>query len=221
MYVVVVGAGVVGMEILKHLSERGDRLFVIDRDAAKCRGVSQSLDAQVFIGDASDDNVLKDVGLEKADMLLATTDDDDANLAVCKAAKARFSVPFVVSLVNSHSREQDFVDAGTDITVCPVDEIKSKFINIVERVGSEVLYDIKNIALARVVVKPESHAIGKDLENLGLAKGSRVVLARRRRSTIFPDDMKELRAGDELFLAGRSKSVKSSLIHLNRSVEEV
>ncbi|MDH5361734.1 MAG: TrkA family potassium uptake protein [Aigarchaeota archaeon] len=223
MYIVVVGAGVVGMEVLRHLSEREDKLVVIERSEAKCKEMSQSLDAQVFIGDASNKDILTHAGLEKADLLLATTDEDHVNLAVCKAAKTQFGVPFVVSLVNSHSREEDFVQAGVDVIVCPVDEVKSKFINIVERAGSELLYDSKDLSLARVVVGPNSHAIGKDLNNLGLPSACRAVLARRRGSTIFPgdSDIGELHAGDELFLAGKSESVKSSLVYLKRSAEEV
>ncbi|MGD8267816.1 MAG: NAD-binding protein, partial [Desulfobacterales bacterium] len=83
---VIVGAGEVGFHIAGQLALENKDVLVIDKNAAALRRVSDSLDVQVFQGSGSSPDILNEAGLRKADILLAVTDSDEANLVACLMA---------------------------------------------------------------------------------------------------------------------------------------
>ncbi|MBL0712515.1 MAG: Trk system potassium transporter TrkA [Desulfosarcina sp.] len=86
MKVVIVGAGEVGFHIASHLALENKDVLVIDRDAEALRRVSDSLDVQVLQGSGSSPDTLEEAGIHSADIMLAVTDSDEANLVACLVA---------------------------------------------------------------------------------------------------------------------------------------
>lgn len=86
MKVVIVGAGEVGFQIASQLALENKDVLVIDKDTETLRRVSDSLDVQVLLGSGSSPDMLDEAGLRKADILLAVTDSDEANLVACLMA---------------------------------------------------------------------------------------------------------------------------------------
>lgn len=89
MHVIIVGAGEVGFNIAKKLEQEGRDVFLIDNDKHVLEEVSSSLDVQVIEGSGSSPNVLKQAGIDKADMLIAVTNNDDTNMIACLIAKSQ------------------------------------------------------------------------------------------------------------------------------------
>ena len=86
MKVVIVGAGEVGFHIASQLALENKDVLVIDKNADTLQRVSENLDVQVFKGSGSSPDILVEAGLQKADILLAVTDSDEANLVACLMA---------------------------------------------------------------------------------------------------------------------------------------
>ena len=86
MKVVIVGAGEVGFHIASHLSQENKEVVIIDRDPGAIRRVSDSLDVQVVEGSGSSPVVLDEAGIKDAEVILAVTDSDEANLVACLVA---------------------------------------------------------------------------------------------------------------------------------------
>jgi trk system potassium uptake protein TrkA len=84
--IIVVGAGEVGFHIAGHLARENKEVVVIDRDPGAIRRVSDSLDVQAVVGSGSSPVVLKEAGIEDAEIILAVTDSDEANLVACLVA---------------------------------------------------------------------------------------------------------------------------------------
>jgi trk system potassium uptake protein TrkA len=84
--VVIVGAGEVGFHVAGHLTVENKEVVVIDKDAAALRRVSDSLDVQVIQGSGSSPVVLEEAGIRNAEIILAVTDSDEANLVACLMA---------------------------------------------------------------------------------------------------------------------------------------
>jgi trk system potassium uptake protein TrkA len=84
--IVIVGAGEVGFHIAGHLTLENKEVVVIDKNADAIRRVSDNLDVQVIQGSGSSPVVLEEAGIRDAEIILAVTDSDEANLVACLVA---------------------------------------------------------------------------------------------------------------------------------------
>ena len=86
MKIVIVGAGEVGFHIASHLALENKEVVVVDKNADAIRRVSDHLDVQIVQGSGSSPVVLEEAGIRNAEVLLAVTDSDEANLVACLVA---------------------------------------------------------------------------------------------------------------------------------------
>jgi len=84
--VIVVGAGEVGTSIAENLADTHD-VVVVERDPSVVEELTYSVDVLPVQGDGTDLAVLREAGVGDADMLIASTDDDEVNIVACGAAK--------------------------------------------------------------------------------------------------------------------------------------
>ncbi|MEM1299693.1 MAG: Trk system potassium transporter TrkA [Pseudomonadota bacterium] len=103
MKLVVCGAGQVGYQIARHLSDEGNAVTVIDTNAALVRQVTDALDVSGVVGFASHPDVLSRAGAEDCDMLIAATSMDEVNMVSCQVAHSVFEVPVKIARVRTDS----------------------------------------------------------------------------------------------------------------------
>jgi trk system potassium uptake protein TrkA len=84
--VVIIGAGEVGFNVASHLVNENKDVVVIDKDHEAIRRVSDNIDVQVVNGSGSSPISLDEAGLKDAEILLAVTNSDEANLVACLVA---------------------------------------------------------------------------------------------------------------------------------------
>jgi len=84
--IIVVGAGQVGASIAQNLAESHE-VIVIDVDAERVDELTYAADVLPIHGDGTDVENLVDAGIEDAQMLIASTDDDETNIVTCGTAK--------------------------------------------------------------------------------------------------------------------------------------
>ncbi|AGB31589.1 potassium transporter peripheral membrane component [Natrinema pellirubrum DSM 15624] len=120
MYVIIVGAGEVGRSIAANL-EDGHDVVVIDRDADVVEELTYSLDVLTIRGDGTDLEILREADLERAELVIACTDNDETNAVVCGAAKAATDV-FTVARVRRRTLLETWQGSqgafGVDFMVC-------------------------------------------------------------------------------------------------------
>ncbi len=86
MKIIIVGAGEVGFHIASRLALENKDVVVIDTDSEALRRVSESLDVHVVNGSGSSPVILEEAGIKTAEILLAVTNSDEANLVACLVA---------------------------------------------------------------------------------------------------------------------------------------
>jgi len=87
MRVLIGGAGEVGFRVARDLVYRGHEVTLVDSDPAAVKR-AQTLDAQVFQGNAASPRLLFDeASLEGADVFIGVTGKDEVNLLSCILAK--------------------------------------------------------------------------------------------------------------------------------------
>lgn len=85
--IIVVGCGKVGSTLIEQLSKEGNDITVIDKNPEVIDSVSNLYDVMGLVGNGGSYGVLKEAGVENADLMIAVTDSDELNLLCCTLAK--------------------------------------------------------------------------------------------------------------------------------------
>lgn len=200
MYIIVVGGGKVGFSLCKALLDEGHEVLIVERDPSKCESINEEIGAVCMRGDGAETSVLADAGTARADMMVATTNEDEDNLVVCQVAKHRFSVPRTIALVNNPKNEDIFKRLGIDCTVSATNLILE---HIQEEVPTHVLVHLlkmeqQGIQVVEVKVPANSLAIGKRIDQLPIpATALLSTLIRKDQSPVLPTPETVVAAGDK------------------------
>ena len=108
MYVVIVGAGKVGWNLARELINKRHEVTVIEADAHRYAVVEQELEHSAMYGDGSELWVLERAGIERADLVIAVTGDDEDNLLICQVAREKYGVERIVARCNNPRNLQHF-----------------------------------------------------------------------------------------------------------------
>ena len=87
MNIVIVGGGTVGAEICERLAPENHNITLIDTNLATLTALSNKYDLFGIVGNGAELSVLKKADLEKADLLIAVTSNDEINILCCATAK--------------------------------------------------------------------------------------------------------------------------------------
>jgi len=118
LFIIIVGCGRLGSFLANRLSSAGHSVVVVDHRPEAFDKLSSEFSGFRVEGDAAELAVLKQAKAEKADLLIATTRDDNVNLMVAQAAKVEFNVSRVLARVFEPRREAVYRRLGVE-TVCP------------------------------------------------------------------------------------------------------
>jgi trk system potassium uptake protein TrkA len=100
------------------LSSIGCSVVVVDRNESSFDALSYEFTGFNILGDATELDVLKEAKLDKADVALVLTTDDNTNLMISMSAKEYFEVPRVVARAYDPNNIQMFSDFGIEV-ICP------------------------------------------------------------------------------------------------------
>lgn len=126
MYIVIVGGGKVGFYLAKELVEAGHEALVIEINPSKAAEIAESLGEIVMRGDGCEAAIQEQAGSGRADLFLAVTGEDEANLVACQVARHRFKAKRIVARINNPKNEAIFRKLGIDVTVSATSVILSQ-----------------------------------------------------------------------------------------------
>ena len=106
MKVIIVGAGLVGSTLAEKLSQDGHDVTLIERDTEHVRELAEAHDIQVIEGNGATAGVLRRAGAERASVLVAATDSDEANMVATHLGAALFEVPRIVTRIHESSHNE-------------------------------------------------------------------------------------------------------------------
>ena len=87
MYVLVMGAGTVGLPLLSSLVSSGHEVLAIEPNPVSAEAVRDRMGNVVLVGDATSSRVLQQAGASRADVFIATSRRDADNLSASLLAK--------------------------------------------------------------------------------------------------------------------------------------
>jgi trk/ktr system potassium uptake protein len=178
MFIVMAGAGKVGYQLARVLVGQHE-ILVIEVDPTRASAVGEELGGEVVMqGDACDAATMERAGMERADLVVAVTGDDEDNLTFCQIAKAKFNVPRAVARINNPQNEALFRDLGIDATVSATGLIMAHIEQELPWQGMIPLLMIqgRGLELVEVRVPQESAIIGRPLRSVLLPQGALICL---------------------------------------------
>ncbi|RDU24732.1 potassium channel family protein [Anaerosacchariphilus polymeriproducens] len=120
---IIVGGGKIGYNLFKILKERDHQVTLIERDKETCLNIAEDINTDVIWGDGTELEVLRDAGIEEAEIVAAVTGSDEENLVICKIAKLSFETKRTIARVNNPKNTKMFKKLGIDNTVCSTEVI--------------------------------------------------------------------------------------------------
>ncbi len=85
--IIIVGCGKVGRTLVEQLSQEGHDITLVDRDGQKAQALANLYDIMGVQGNGASYGVLKEAGIENADLLIAVTQSDELNLLCCTVGR--------------------------------------------------------------------------------------------------------------------------------------
>ncbi|MFC6733381.1 MULTISPECIES: TrkA family potassium uptake protein [unclassified Haladaptatus] len=206
MYIVIVGAGSIGLPLIEIATAGGNEVVVVERDEAKAELVAAEYDCLVIHDDATVKDTLEDAGAARADAFICTTDQDAVNIMVSLLAK-ELEVPAIVSVVHNPEHMNIFKQIGVNTMENPQRLIAEYLYRAVKRpaivdymhVGEQAeVFEISVTEDARIAGKTLQEAAGE-----GLISDDILIVAVERNGDgepITPRGKTRIEAGDLLIV---------------------
>lgn len=122
MKIIIAGAGDVGFHLAKLLSYESQDTYIIDFDGEKLNYINNHLDVITKKGDATSISLLKDIGIESTDLLLAVTESQNTNFTISVIGKSLGAKKTIARIDNPEflkNDEIDFKSFGVDFMISP------------------------------------------------------------------------------------------------------
>ncbi|OED30300.1 TrkA family potassium uptake protein [Methanosphaera sp. WGK6] len=133
MYVIIVGAGRVGLNLAQSLVREGLNVTIIENDPIVSEEVADQVNAMVIQGDATSVQVLEDADIVDADVFVAATGHDTVNLLTSVLSQNYDNIKKIIARVNDLDHMSAFKKVGIDMTVSPESTVASYLERIITR----------------------------------------------------------------------------------------
>jgi trk system potassium uptake protein TrkA len=201
MLAVIVGGGRGGSYLAQDLQSQGYQVKVVDRRPDVVAKLRQEIDGEVICGEGCSPQVLEQVGVAKADLVVAVLHDDEDNLVVCRMAKHHFHVRRVIARVSNPRNQWLYTKAwGVDVAISQV-HLTVKVIE--EEIGLGELVTLLKLnrgeaALVEIRLPESSPCRGKAIRDLNLPADTVIASVIRGGKLLVPRGDTQLESGDEI-----------------------
>jgi len=200
MFAVIIGCSEIGYHLAKSLVATGHEVVVIEKDRERCQLLVDEVGSISLQGDGTDEAILKQAGLARADVLIAVADQDDTNLVICQMSKHIFSVPRTMAVIRDPKNEALFHVLGVDVVV---NSIHLVLASLEEGIPGRPLVHLSSLRspgteLISVSIPSDAGVVGMRLDDVELPPHSFISLVIKNSGATLPTDGLVLEAEDEL-----------------------
>ena len=202
--IVIAGGGQIGERLAEAIESRY-QVKVIEMNPARCRHLSDHLDSTVVLqGSASDRDLLLEENIADADLFLALTNDDEANIMSSLLAK-RLGAKKVMSIINNPAYVDLIQGGDIDIGISPQLATIGTLLAHVRRGDIVSVHSLRRGAAEAIEAiahgdAKSSKVIGKAIENIGLPPGTTIGAIIRDEEVIIAHDDTVIETGDHVIL---------------------
>jgi trk system potassium uptake protein len=202
VYVIIAGGGKVGWNLARELIAKEHEVTLIEGDRERYLTVEQELEHAIQYGDATELWVLERAGIQRADLVIAVTGDDEDNLLICQLAKDKYLCDRIIARVNNPRNRQYFELLGIQPVVSATDLILRLIEHEVPSYGLVHLLDLRDedLEIIEIEVSPGAPAAGKEVQEVDLPDGVLIISVLRNGRGFVPKADTIIEADDEVLL---------------------
>lgn len=217
MYIIIAGGGIIGSHIASLLVQEGYEVTIIEQSEAALKKLQGQLDIKTIRGNAATPKTLKEAEIERADLVLAVTNNDETNMITCFMAKEMGAATtaarirnieysgYFVAPAKTPTSPRKIVrpkSLGIDVFINPEVEAATEIMEILSGFYSTPVENFANGLVQIREFKIESEPLaGTKLGALTLPDKSMIVTAVRQGEIVAPDKELILDEGDSLHIA--------------------
>jgi trk system potassium uptake protein TrkA len=201
MRVAIAGAGNVGVFIANDLAHGNHSVQLIEQNPDVRARTPAADGVEWHIADACEVTSLREAGLEKCDVVVAATGDDEDNLVISLLAKQEFGVPRVIARVNHPKNEWMFNENwGVDVAVSTPHLITALVEEAVSvgRLVRLLQFEGGAVRLVEVTLADDAPCIDRAIKDIDIPRDATIVAVVRRDHVVMPRGDTEFEAGDEV-----------------------
>ncbi|MBQ9941675.1 MAG: Trk system potassium transporter TrkA [Christensenellaceae bacterium] len=215
--VMIAGGSRIAYYLARMLERVNIKTLIIDPDEGRCRELTQLLPgARIVLGDASDQELLHEEGLEAMDAFVSLTGLDEQNIVISMYASA-CKVGKVITKVNSISFPAMMEKIGLDTVVSPkaatADRIAAYVRAMQDSQGAamETMYKLMGgrIEALDFLVKGKAPFLGIPLKDLKRKPQTIIACIVRGGKAIIPDGNTDIRENDNVIVVTANDNINS------------
>jgi len=227
MKILILGAGRVGESVAESLVSEKNDITVIDTDPARLSFLQDRLDLRGVAGNGIQPSVLREAGIEDADMLIACAPMDETNLVACKVAHDLFSVSTTIARI----RSPEFVNGSpmldkpgfaVDQVICPEQSVTAYVRKLIEYPEALQVLEFADGLVSLIAVRAISggplvqHSLA-EIPQLAPGVEMRIVaIYRQDKALAHLDGATRIEPGDEVFVLAATADIRTVLGVLRR-----
>ena len=198
--VVIVGGGDIGLAVARLLEDERLDVTLIDQDADRCDELARRLHNTVILNaDGTDLGLLREEGVDRADVFVAASGDDEVNLMSSLLAK-NLGAGKTITLVNRPDYVPTYEELGLDATVSPRLFAASQILKYARQgeVVSVSLLEDGKAEILEIIPEEGSTVVGKRLVDLNFPRGAVVAAVATPEGVLIPGGKDAIRAGNNV-----------------------
>lgn len=219
MNIIVVGGGKIGITILANLVAEGHDVLLIDNNPDKINDITNIYDVIGVCGNGADCEVLAEADVDKAELLIATTDSDELNMLSCFMAK-RMGAQYTVCRIRNpeyNDNSLSFMRKELDISMAINPELLAarELFHILKLPSAAKIetFSVRNFELIELKLKPDTLLDGMKLMDLRSKFKAKFLICavQRGEEAYIPDGNFILKSGDKIGLTAAPTEIAKLL----------
>lgn len=218
MFIIVIGLGGIGRTLVATAISHGNSVAVIDRSEERCTEILEDYDVLAITGNSTEQAILIEAGIERADALVATTSDDAVNLMTCWLSK-RFNVPHVVSIVNQKYHSAMFTEVGVQISENPDELVADRLYFWAANPEIQEMIKVRGGIIFEIEAEEGAAFIDHEIREMKVRDYVFIALTRSDGTLIIPSGDVRIQPGDLITVFTKSEAEKTCMQTLNSQLK--
>jgi trk system potassium uptake protein TrkA len=212
MYIVIMGGGRVGLNLASSLVTGGHDVTLIECDSNLCANAASGLDALVICGNGTDIKTLEEANVGDADVFVAATGHDEANLLSCILVKD-YNIKKIIARVSNPDHEDAFKKVGIDDVISPELTAASYLEKLIIRpkIADLIIIGKGNAELLEIQIG-NKNVIGKRIKDVSPTDDFIIAALYKNGEIIIPKKEDILNKGDRISVLVKINAVKKTTL---------
>jgi trk system potassium uptake protein TrkA len=202
MNVIIVGGGKTGAQLTRQLLDEKHHVRLVENRLEVFERLRQALPEQVAIhGDGSSPGILEAAGIRLAQVLVAVTGEDEANLVITTMARFEFGIPRTIARVNNPKNAWLFTpEMGVDVSLNQTDILARLIAEEMSMGDMMTLLKLRRgeYSLVEEKLPLGSKILGSQLKDVGFPPTCVIAAVIRNGKVVIPRGNMIFEAGDEV-----------------------